>query len=188
LHAGPQLLMATIRQTYWINGARDLIRRFIHKCVTWRRQRAETMQQIMGSLPSDRITSGARAFVKIGVDFAGPVLLKTGRGRGSRTEKAWIALFVCLAVKAIHLELVTSLITEAFIATLKRFITRRGPDLKLYTAIMVLISLALTRNYVVLSLQKSTMTRLQHIYNKTTLIGTSSRRKEVTSEVCGRLE
>ena len=66
--------MTTIRQTYWIIGARDLIRRFIHKCVTCRRQRAETMQHIMGSLPSDRITSGARALVKTGVDFAGPVL------------------------------------------------------------------------------------------------------------------
>jgi len=133
LHAGPQLLMAAIRQTYWIIGARDLIRRFIHKCVTCRRQRAETMQQIMGSLPSDRITSAARAFVKTGVDFAGPVLLKTGRGRGSRTEKAWIALFVCLAVKAIHLELVTSLSTEAFIATLKRFIARRGRPNAIYS-------------------------------------------------------
>lgn len=76
--------MAMIRQSCWIIGARDLIRRFIHKRVTCRRQRAETMQQIMGLLPSDRITSGARAFVKTEVDFAGPVLLKTGRGRGRR--------------------------------------------------------------------------------------------------------
>ncbi|KXJ07266.1 hypothetical protein AC249_AIPGENE26022 [Exaiptasia diaphana] len=91
------------------------------------------MQQIMGSLPSDRITSGARAFVNTGVDFAGPVSLKTGRGRGSRTEKAWIALFVCLAVKAVHLELVTSLSTEAFIATLKRFIARRGKPKAMYS-------------------------------------------------------
>ncbi|XP_020913427.1 uncharacterized protein LOC110251106 [Exaiptasia diaphana] len=125
--------MATIRQTYWIIGARDLIRRFVHKCIVCRRQRAETMQQIMGSLPSDRITSGARAFVNTGVDFAGPVSLKTGRGRGSRTEKAWIALFVCLAVKAVHLELVTSLSTEAFIATLKRFIARRGKPKAMYS-------------------------------------------------------
>lgn len=164
-----------------------LNQQFIHKCVTCRRQRGEIMQQIMGSLPSTRITSGARAFVKTGVDFACPVLFKTGRGRGNTTEKAWIVLFVCLAVKAIHLELVTSLSTEAFTATLKRFIARRGRP-KLYTVIMVLISLALTRNYIVLSLQKSTMTRLQHIYNKTTLNGTSSCRKEVTLEVCGGLE
>ena len=133
LHAGPQLLLAAIRQMYWIVGARDLIRRFVHKCVTCRRQRAETLQQIMGSLLTDRITREVRAFVKTGVDFAGPVLLKAGRGRGNKTEKAWIALFVCLAVKAIHLELVTSLSTEAFIAALKRFVARRGRPKAIYS-------------------------------------------------------
>ena len=40
--------------------------------------------------------------------------------------KAYICLFVSLSVKAVHLELVTDLTSEAFIACLKRFISRRG--------------------------------------------------------------
>ena len=41
--------------------------------------------------------------------------------------------FVCLAVEAIHLELVKSLSTEAFITTLKRFIARRGRPKAIYS-------------------------------------------------------
>lgn len=40
--------------------------------------------------------------------------------------KAYICVFVSLTVKAVHLELVTDLTSEAFLACLRRFIARRG--------------------------------------------------------------
>ncbi len=40
--------------------------------------------------------------------------------------KTYICLFVCLAVKAVHLELVSDLTTDAFVAALRRFVARRG--------------------------------------------------------------
>ncbi len=38
--------------------------------------------------------------------------------------KAWIALFVCLSTKAIHLELVSNLTTKCFLDALTRFVCR----------------------------------------------------------------
>ncbi|XP_023228875.1 uncharacterized protein LOC111629230 [Centruroides sculpturatus] len=40
--------------------------------------------------------------------------------------QVYIALFVCLVIKAFHLELVSSLTTTVFISALKRFIARRS--------------------------------------------------------------
>ncbi|XP_036146761.1 uncharacterized protein LOC118646920 [Monomorium pharaonis] len=125
MHGGTQLTLSHIRNNYWIIGGRAPIRSFILKCVRCARHRQQRAQQIMGQLPPERLTS-SRPFLHSGVDYAGPFLLKNWRGRNSRTYKAYIALFVCHATSAIHLELVTDCTTDAFIAAFKRFTSRRG--------------------------------------------------------------
>lgn len=68
-----------------------------------------------------------------GVDFAGPITLKAEVGRGSRNYKGYIAVFICLATKAIHLEVVSSLSADSFMAALRRFVGRRGPVGHMYS-------------------------------------------------------
>ena len=60
------------------------------------------------------------------MDYTGPVLVKSGRIRRPVVTKAYIAIFVSLYVKPLHIEPVLDLSTEGFIATLHRFIARRG--------------------------------------------------------------
>ena len=60
------------------------------------------------------------------MDYAGPIYIKTGSVRKPIIGKGYKAVFVSLFVKVVHLELVTELTTSAFIATLRRFIARRG--------------------------------------------------------------
>uniref|UniRef100_A0A5S6PZR0 Integrase catalytic domain-containing protein n=1 Tax=Trichuris muris TaxID=70415 RepID=A0A5S6PZR0_TRIMR len=48
-------------------------------------------------------------------------------------RKAWIVLFTCAIYRAIHLELVTSLTTEAFVQSLRRFVARRGKPSVVYS-------------------------------------------------------
>ena len=47
-----------------------------------------------------------------------PFHVKYGMVRKTTTVKAYVCVFVSLAVKAVHLEAVSDLTTEAFIATL----------------------------------------------------------------------
>ena len=42
------------------------------------------------------------------------------------TQKIWICLFTCMAVRSVHLELVKGLSAELFLDFLRRFIARRG--------------------------------------------------------------
>ena len=125
LHGGVQLTLGIIRQRYWILRGRILVKRLIRRCVTCVRWRAATPQQLMGDLPQERVTP-ARPFLHTGIDYAGPVQLRTTKGRGHRAFKAFVAVFICLSTKAVHLEVVSDYTAEAFLATLKRFVSRRG--------------------------------------------------------------
>ena len=125
LHGGTQLTLATLRQRYWILQGRQRVKALIHRCPTCIRWRATTGQQLMGDLPAQRVTP-SRPFQHVGVDYAGPVSLLAVRGRGQRTHKGYVALFICLSTRAVHLELVSDCSTEAFIAALRRFTSRRG--------------------------------------------------------------
>jgi transposase InsO family protein len=83
------------------------------------------LQPIMADLPRDRIEP-ARAFLKCGVDFAGPFLLKTGIRRNAPLIKGYACIFVCFTTKAVHIELVSGLSTKDFLQALNRFFDRRG--------------------------------------------------------------
>jgi hypothetical protein len=59
----------------------------------------------MGNLPESRVNPSSQ-FSHTGVDYAGPFGIILFAGRGQRIRKQYVALFVCLATKAIHLEVV----------------------------------------------------------------------------------
>jgi len=125
LHGGVQLTLGLLRQQYWIPRGRAVVKQRIHQCVTCTRWRTATPQQLMGSLPREPVTP-ARPFRHTGVDYAGPVLLRTTKGRGHRAYKAFIAIFVCVtSTRAVHLEVVSDYTADAFLAALRRFTSRR---------------------------------------------------------------
>jgi hypothetical protein len=57
----------------------------------------------------------------------------TTAGRGHKSYKTYIALFVCMATTAVHLEVVSDLTTTAFLLTYRRFVSRRGLCTELYS-------------------------------------------------------
>lgn len=132
LHAGPQLLLANIRERFWPLAGRNLARKITRNCVRCFRSKPTTVNPLMGDLPSKRINP-APPFFTSGVDYAGPILIRDRQGRGYKTTKAYIALFVCFTTKAVHVELVSDLSTEAFLAALRRFASRRGKPTQIYS-------------------------------------------------------
>ncbi|XP_062534087.1 uncharacterized protein LOC134203222 [Armigeres subalbatus] len=124
LHAGQQLLIASMRERYWPIAARSLVRKVIHRCVKCFRARPKSSEQLMADLPAERVNT-APPFLRVGVDYCGPFYIQNPYRKGG-SIKCFVAVFVCLVVKAVHLEVVGDLTTQAFVAALRRFVSRRG--------------------------------------------------------------
>lgn len=125
MHAGSSILLAKLREKFWILKAKRLVKQIISKCVTCKRYKSKPVEVPFAPLPRERVTP-TKVFEVCGVDYAGPLYLKS-------KQKAWIVLFTCAVYRAVHLELVQSLTTDAFIQVLRRFIARRGRISVLYS-------------------------------------------------------
>ncbi|XP_076661059.1 uncharacterized protein LOC143364822 [Halictus rubicundus] len=131
-HTGIVATLHNVRQTYWPIDGKNTSRQIVRKCIRCFRVKPPTAEYLMGNLPADRVTEG-RPFINSGVDYCGPFYIKERQFRNRARVKVYVAVFVCFATKAIHLEVVGDLTTEAFIAALKRFIARRGICKNIYS-------------------------------------------------------
>ncbi|UYV79999.1 hypothetical protein LAZ67_18001367, partial [Cordylochernes scorpioides] len=132
LHGSVHLMLSTLRQKYLMLRAEDQVKRCIGECVTCCRFIRVTQGQLMSDLPKERLTPGKPFSISV-VDYAGPVNLRLSKGRGRKTEKGYICLFVCFMTRAVHLELVTDASTPTFMSAFKRFVARRGHCTRLYS-------------------------------------------------------
>ena len=82
----------------------------------------------MGNFPECRLEPGI-VFRNTGVDYFGPIIIKERRSE----VKVYGCLFVCMATRACHLELVDDLSTDHFIMALKRFTGRRWRPQRIYS-------------------------------------------------------
>ena len=132
LHGGPQLTLSVLRNNYWVLRAREVVRAIVHRCTVCARFRATAGTQIMADLPAARV-SPSRPFENTGVDYAGPIMARPAKGRGYKAHKAYIALFVCMSTRAVHLELVSDYTAATFLAAFQRFVSRRGRPRRVYS-------------------------------------------------------
>ncbi|XP_048000251.1 uncharacterized protein LOC125237304 [Leguminivora glycinivorella] len=126
LHPGAQTLQNLLAQTFWILSPKRAIQAVIGGCVKcFRANPSAASPPLMGNLPTFRV-SQIKPFSSVAIDYGGPFDIAFGRGRGAKTYKGYICVFVCTSTKAIHIELASELSTEAFLCVLKRFVARRG--------------------------------------------------------------
>lgn len=126
-HQNVNSVIAAIRTKFWIPCIRQVVRRIIGKCQVCKNRRARPKHPFMGNLPVDRLEPYIRPFSYVGLDYAGPFHVAIGR----RREKRWIALFTCLTVRAVHMEVAKDLSSDATILCLSNFIHRRGVPVRI---------------------------------------------------------
>ena len=69
-------------------------------------------------------------FTFTGLDFAGPLYVRSEKENGSaqcqETNKVFVCLFTCASTRAVHLELTQGLSVQSFLMAFRRFASRRG--------------------------------------------------------------
>ena len=131
-HCGPSTLMAHAANLYQVVGGRTLARSICTQCVVCRKASAKASSQLLGQLPPARVEP-QHVFLHTGMDYAGPFKIKRGHTRRPVEISAHLAIFICFVTRAVHLELVSDQSTQALLAALDRFISRRGLPLHLYS-------------------------------------------------------
>ena len=121
---GPSFVLNHLVQRFWIQLS--TVKFYLDRCLPCIHIRAQTGSQVMAPLPAARVTVGKHPFDSTGVDYFGPVLVKVKRS----SVKRWIALFTCLSIRAIHLEVVHTLETSSFLQAFFRFRSARGNTVK----------------------------------------------------------
>lgn len=123
-HSFPNTTLCQIRNFGWIPKGRQTVKKIIRKfCIPCRKQKLKPFAVPREpELPENRVTPQPVPFEHSGVDYFGPLKIKTNSG----PQKVWVCLFTCMVVRAVHMELVDSLSSEGFLNAFKRFTARRG--------------------------------------------------------------
>ena len=123
-HAGVNHTLAQIRIKYWIPKRRTEVKGVLRKCsVCQKYQGGSFKMPSMSHWPNNKVIRSL-PFQYTGLDYFGPLNIKCGNHANRR--KVWVCLFTCVAVRAIHLEIVADLSAEKFLLALRRFTARRG--------------------------------------------------------------
>ena len=132
-HSGVDITYMTATHVAWIVGGRTLCRSVKQACIRCRYLAKLLEGQQMAVLPA-RLTVPCPVFSHIGVDLAGPFLVrKEGDSRVTRRNtgmiKIWVILFVCLSTKALKLYVAGGYATEDFLLAWDAFAADHGDPL-----------------------------------------------------------
>lgn len=140
-HVGSYQVLAATRERFWIINRVSSIRRVLRKCHVCKRENAKLGEQVTAPLPVVRVSSDSHRiiypFAAVGLDYFGPLYVKSGPMTRSRRDptlnKRYGCIFTCLRYRAVHIEVAEDLSTDSFINAVLRFVGRRGPPRVIYS-------------------------------------------------------
>ncbi|XP_062533722.1 uncharacterized protein LOC134202737 [Armigeres subalbatus] len=128
-HGNTETVVNEVRQLYYVPRLRRAINSVAKACQWCRVYKSLPQIPRMAPLPLARMASFARPFTYTGLDFFGPLTVKVGRS----SAKRWIAVFTCLTIRAVHIEVAHNLTTDSCVKCIRRFICRRGAPAEIYS-------------------------------------------------------
>ncbi|XP_015767737.1 PREDICTED: uncharacterized protein LOC107346459 [Acropora digitifera] len=122
-HSGIRVTLGELRSRFWVPKGRQAVKKVLKECVTCMKAQGKPFKSPpVAALPDFRVRQST-PFSKVGIDFAGPLFVKTKTGE---MVKSYLALFTCCVTRALHLDLVADLTATTFLRWLRRFAARRG--------------------------------------------------------------
>ena len=111
-----------MRHRYLVPQGRSAVRRVLRSCTMCRRHESGRYKMpVMPPLPAERV-SESPPFTYTGVDYFGPLFIKTNKIR----EKVWVCLYTCLVTRAVHLEMMHDMSTQQYLLGFRRFVARHS--------------------------------------------------------------
>ena len=127
-HQGRHITAGEVRRSgFHVLHGRAAVKQLISSCVYCRKLRGEPEGQLMADLPKDRLEE-IPLFSNVGTDVFGHFHISHGKTTRASpgTRKVYVAIFVCLVSRAVHLEILPSLDAASYWNALRRFISIRG--------------------------------------------------------------
>ncbi|XP_053699197.1 uncharacterized protein LOC128746180 [Sabethes cyaneus] len=128
-HLNKETVVNEVKQRFEIAHLRVAVDQVFNSCLWCKIIKCKPKPPRMAPLPEQRLTPYLKPFSYTGIDYMGPLEVTVGR----RKEKRYIAVFTCLVVRAVHLEVAFNLSTESCISAIRRFVCRRGSPIEIVT-------------------------------------------------------
>ncbi|XP_071954151.1 uncharacterized protein [Antedon mediterranea] len=130
-HSGVSATMAKVRAKYWIIRLRRIVSSVRNKCMGCRRLEGKVQEQIMGSLPIQKLKPSP-PWTYVGCDLFGPFRVR-GEVQKRTHGKAYGAILNCLVTRAVHLDLAVDYSEGAVQKVFRRFSAIRGYPSEVFT-------------------------------------------------------
>ncbi|XP_055527258.1 uncharacterized protein LOC129719867 [Wyeomyia smithii] len=128
-HANRETVVNEVRQRFHIFNLRSSIDKVMRNCQRCKVTKCQPVNPRMAPLPEARLMPFVKSFSYVGIDYLGPVEVTVGRCK----EKRYVAVFTCLVVRAVHLEVTHNLSSDSCIMAIRRCVRRRGSPVEIFS-------------------------------------------------------
>ena len=131
-HLGIATTLEKVRMAgFWINKPRQAVKNVIGPCLMCKRFNSLSFRYPkITNLPKHRVNL-IRPYCHTGIDYTGEIQLR--EKKGEKPKSAYLLVFTCLCIRAVHIELVPDMDTKSLVLAIIRFTNLYGIPSHIYS-------------------------------------------------------